>query len=545
MGLTCSSQNDTNQKSKSISYSELDKIIFIEYQYMNDIIKQDDITPYFPQLNFEELEKEKRDRIKKRHFLKWYTMSYANNKNFFETTPMEMIFKQPDNNGQTEQLDKEESNNDTVNNTKENKSEEGFLPPINEDSVSGSEEGLRLYDNTNQSHFESRVVKAPPVAFRWLSWLIVTKVPKKRPKTPYNNLQTYPLPLEIENKIQKMLTKTLEQNHIIVKEIKECMYRILKAIVLLDPEMSYIHGIDLICGLLLVISNENEIDTFYVMISLFSQTFSLKFRMREFFTKRCPMIDIYYKIFLHHVKAKFPKVAEHINKLTLPYLYWIGRWMQMMYVNVFPNEVVLRIWDCLFVYGMSFLISFGLSIVEVIESDFLKITDLIKLGEYFKLFNPDNKSSLTDMKIKYDIEVMLRRAISKYSIQDKEVENEINKKNPNLNIKIEYYYDKVEPYHQPNISNIQNSNQGTTINSTNIITQEKKDEKEIINTDNNHISTQQEILENNSITSEDFEVEEEIEDKEEHFKELQKFIGVSVKNTSHLMTSDIINGINT
>ena len=68
MGLTCSSENITN--SKSISYCELDKIIFIEYQYMNGIIQQNDITSYYPQLNFAEFEKEKGNRVKKRHFFK-------------------------------------------------------------------------------------------------------------------------------------------------------------------------------------------------------------------------------------------------------------------------------------------------------------------------------------------------------------------------------------------------------------------------------------------------------------------------------------------
>ena len=146
--------------------------------------------------------------------------------------------------------------------------------------------------------------------------------------------------------------------------------------------------------------------------------------------------------------------------------------------------------------------------------------------------------ALRKMKIKYDIEVMLKRAISKYLIPDKEVENEIKNKNPNLNVKIVYDYDKIEPYHQPNISNIQNSNQGTTINSTNIITQEKKDEKDII------IPTEQEILHNNSITTADFEVEDETVDKEEHFKDLQKFIKISMKKTDHVLTSQFLNNIN-
>ena len=508
MGLTCSSQNDTNKNPKMISYSELDKIIFIEYQYMNDVFPQSDIVPYYPQLNFAELEKEKADKVKKRHFFKWYAMSYAINKNIFATVPMEMLF-QKSSSPQTEQLDKDD-------NDKANQSEEGLiLPPPNEFGISGSEEGLRQYNEENEAHFESRVVKAPPVAFRWLGWLIVLKVPIKRLVTPYNNLQTYPLSIEIENQIQKDLTRTLEESHIMITEIKACMYRILKALALIDTNMSYVQGINFICGFLLVISNQNEIDTFYLMMSLFSETFSDKFRMREFFTEKFPMIDIYYTVFLRHVQQNFPKVAEHIDKISLPHLCWISPWMQMMYVNVFPNEDVLRIWDCLFVYGMSFLISFGLSIVEVIEEDFVKISDLTLMGEYFKLFNPAHKSTITDMEIKYDIEVMLGKAISKYAIADEEILAEINSKYPDLNQKKIYEYEKIEAYNQPNkAQNIQT-------------------EKENAN-------------DNNSITSEDFEVEEEnVEaDREGHFKDLEKFIGVSMKKTAHVMVSKMLNSIN-
>ena len=91
MGLVCSSNNNNNEN-HPISYSELDKIIFIEHQYMRDIIQQKDIEPYYPQLNFTELEKEKGDKVKKRHFFKWYQMSYEKNTNIFSTLPTDSLF---------------------------------------------------------------------------------------------------------------------------------------------------------------------------------------------------------------------------------------------------------------------------------------------------------------------------------------------------------------------------------------------------------------------------------------------------------------------
>ena len=110
---------------------------------------------------------------------------------------------------------------------------------------------------------------------------------------------------------------------------------------------------------------------------------------------------------------------------------------------------------------------------------------------------------------------MLGKAISKYAIADEEILAEINTKYPDLNQKKIYEYEKIEAYNQPNkAQNIQT-------------------EKENAN-------------DNNSITSEDFEVEEEnVEaDREGHFKDLEKFIGVSMKKTAHVMVSKMLNSIN-
>ena len=65
---------------------------------------------------------------------------------------------------------------------------------------------------------------------------------------------------------------------------------------------------------------------------------------------------------------------------------------------------------------------------------------------------------------------------------------------------------------------------------------------------NHENQNQEEVFtnDNNSITSEDFEVEEEnVEaDREGHFKDLEKFIGVSMKKTAHVMVSKMLNSIN-
>lgn len=541
MGLVCSSNNN-NTENHPISYSELDKIIFIEHQYMKDIIQQKDIEPYYPQLNFTELEKEKGDKVKKRHFFKWYQMSYEKNINIFSTMPTDSLFRKVEKN-QSEQSAASGSENkiESINNN--NKESDTSKVEV---EISVSEIGLRDYNINNPSHFESRVIKAPPIAFRWIGWLVLSGVPEKRIATPYHNLQTYPLDIEIENQIQKDLTRTLESNHLMIKEVKECMYRILKALALLDNEMSYVQGINFICGFLLVISNQNELDTFYFLMSLFSQTYSIKFGMRDFYTENFPLIYVFYSIFERNLKRLFPKAAEHINKISLPHLAWISPWMQMIYVNVFPNEVVLRIWDCFFVYGLSFLISFGFSIVEVVQDDLLQLTDLCEIGEYFKLLNPTIPSNFKDKSktIKYDIEFMILRATTRYAISSDEITNEILNMYPKLDRKIKYPYLEIQPYKSVDISNKDN----VLTNGENVVVNKKEDEikqeeveakKEGLQILNNFEDEKTKEEDKNSIKSDDFEVEDELidEDKDNHVKAIN-LVGITMKKYGHQLQKD-------
>ena len=546
MGLVCSSNNNNNEN-HPISYSELDKIIFIEHQYMRDIIQQKDIEPYYPQLNFTELEKEKGDKVKKRHFFKWYQMSYEKNTNIFSTLPIDSLFGKVSNQSEQSITSGSENKIESINNKKE------IITPKTEVEISGSEIGIRDYNMNNPAHFESRVIKAPPLAFRWIGWLVLSGIPEKRIATPYHNLQTYPLAIEIENQIQKDLTRTLESNHLMIKEIKECMYRILKALALLDNEMSYVQGINFICGFLLVISNQNELDTFYFLMSLFSQTYSIKFGMRDFYTENFPLIYVFYSIFERNLKRLFPKVAEHINKISLPHLAWISPWMQMIYVNVFPNEVVLRIWDCFFVYGLSFLISFGFSIVEVVQDDLLQLTDLCEIGEYFKLLNPTIHSNFKDKNkiIKYDIELMILRATTRYAISSDEITNEILNMYPKLNRKTKYRYLEIQPYKSVDISNKDN----IVTNGENIIENKKVDEvkQEDVQTKKEEIEIKKEDCQNlknfeeekikeqdkDSIKSDEFEVEDELidEDKDNHVKAIN-LVGITMKKYGHQLQKD-------
>ena len=497
------SNDNKISKNLSIYYSELDKILFLIYIYMNDKITKEKILNIFPELDFSSIEKEKNDKIKNRHFFKWFDMAFNKNiKSLMDVYTDDLIIY-IQNERESYNFEKEKNINDINNNNTNNnnilKNENFFLledqVPNTNQEISLSEQGLRNFYLTDPEHFKNRVLKAPPSNFRWLSWIILSGIPINRPFAYYRNLLTYDLPEEAEKQIQKDIVRTIQTPISNIEDIKKSMYRILKALAIIDKEMSYVQGINFIVSFLLINSKRNEIDTFYIILAIFSKTYNQKYGMRGFYLENFPLIHVYIKIYENHCKKLFPKFIQHIYKISLPMISWLSPWFQMIFINVFPNDIVLRIWDCFFIFGNSFLISFALSVTEIVHKSIIKITDLTQIQEYLKLLNTDIKNNFLDKdkKINYDIENLINNAIKKYFIDIKEIDEELLKNYPNYNNKYFYYYKKIK------------KNDSYLSNYINILTKETKineEEEEEENENNeknlnkNNISNNEDLINN-------------------------------------------------
>ena len=497
------SNDNKISKNLSIYYSELDKILFLIYIYINDKITKEKILNIFPELDFSSIEKEKNDKIKNRHFFKWFDMAFNKNiKSLMDVYTDDLIIY-IQNERESYNFEKEKNINDINNNNTNNnnilKNENFFLledqVPNTNQEISLSEQGLRNFYLTDPEHFKNRVLKAPPSNFRWLSWIILSGIPIGRPFAYYRNLLTYDLPEEAEKQIQKDIVRTIQTPISNIEDIKKSMYRILKALAIIDKEMSYVQGINFIVSFLLINSKRNEIDTFYIILAIFSKTYNQNFGMRGFYLENFPLIHVYIKIYENHCKKLFPKFIQHIYKISLPMISWLSPWFQMIFINVFPNDIVLRIWDCFFIFGNSFLISFALSVTEIVQKSIIKIMDLTQIQEYLKLLNTDIKNNFLDKdkKINYDIENLINNAIKKYFIDIKEIDEELLKNYPNYNNKYFYNYKKIK------------KNDSYLSNYINILTKETKineEEEEEENENNeknlnkNNISNNEDLINN-------------------------------------------------
>ena len=253
-----------------------------------------------------------------------------------------------------------------------------------------SEFGLRKFRSKNKNVFERRLIKGPPKLFRWIAWLVAAGVPFKRSKEEYINWLDKEVDQEIITQIEKDVSRTLSEGYDLFKshEAQSSLFRILKAIAALDPELGYCQGINFLAGYVLAICDFEEIESFYFLSSLLSTTYSSKMGVRGFFLDSFPHLSCLLYVFDKLFEEKLPKVHSHFKYLDIPNETWVSKWFQTLFTICLPPTLCSRLWDCLFVEGVDFMLKFAIALLRLLQKSLLNIDDVVDLADYFKRMNP-------------------------------------------------------------------------------------------------------------------------------------------------------------
>jgi hypothetical protein len=256
----------------------------------------------------------------------------------------------------------------------------------NEESLKNIEEGMLLFYKKNKIKFLERVSKGPPDSFRWTSYIVSMSLPSIRLDCLFNQLIKLKTDDKTDSQIRKDLNRTLSDEPCFnLSETQTSLYRLLKAFANLDKEVAYCQGMNFIFGFVLLLSDFNELDSLYMLIGLFSTTYREFFNLRGFYLTGFPLLKLYIFIFFYHFEKRMPALRSHFLDLDIPDEIWVAKWFQTLYTINLPLNVVVRLWDCLIVYGLPFVISFTLALIKNLEDDLLKASDTIDIVEYFKI----------------------------------------------------------------------------------------------------------------------------------------------------------------
>ena len=405
--------NIDNKKKNKTSKKEIKKIYSKEELMNMDKNKCDK--------NILEDVEHKLERIKK-----WVKMSkYTNN---------------PDKNRQDVIL---ETNDNTKNINKKNKLSKKFILPNYSDYE--IESGLTKFYQNKSAKFIQRVKKGPPDCFRWCSWCIINFLPLDRTNLIYENYTNMSLEKENKDRIIRDIERTFSQQKREKKELREMetsLYKILKAFWNLDKVIGYCQGMNLIVGFLLILSNFNERDSFYLLTSMFSDTFKIRkkydYNIRGLFYDEFPLLNLLNYIFENLLEHYCPQMKEHLENLGITIDLWMGRWFHTLFTIVLPINWCKRVWDNIFSDNIFFLVKFGICLSMMLQNDLLKMDDEELVLNSFKNYE---KFSLC-----YDNEELNKKCDL----------NKIIEKSQKINIDIEHY---VKNYEKLNKGFIQNLNE--------------------------------------------------------------------------------------
>lgn len=399
--------------------TDYDREITAMFNYITSSMHRSVYRTVFSKNELEKLKEIKRSDVKKRRFKKWYNMSYtktkgkkikaSSNSDIIDSINKSIICSSLCL-GSTSFMSSHSIINDDLNNANST------------ETISQSEKGLLAFYNKFKDVFVLRVYKSPPEVFRKSAWFTCSNVPLNRNGVHYYNILSHQLNYKTKTQINKDILRTMEEQEINLPELQEPLFRVLKAIALLDKELSYCQGMNFIIGFILILMQGNEVDAFYFSIALFSQTYSDKFGIRGFYLEDFPLLDLYMFIFEYHFKKRMSKLYSKLKTFEIPAHCWVGKWFQTLFVNAFPEAIVIKIWDGILAFGIQFIISIALSIINHFESGLLALDDIVEIADFFRTLS---KQSSNSKELKFDIEDIMKKAKSKYYLSDDDIKNMI------------------------------------------------------------------------------------------------------------------------
>ena len=431
--------------------NDIDKIILLMNSFIKDRLSTEKIKPFLSDLLYYQIILEKSDFVKSNRFIKWLQMSSIL-KTFPFYNDINLIMNSFE---RKEEIKNEKEKNNYI------KYDIFYKKGMKE--ISNTEIGLRNYFIKRKSKFESRMLKSPPSVFRWCSWLMLSKTNINREYIYYEkiiemkiNKKSY---IEIVNITEDIIKEKCNNSNL----IKSCLFRLIKSIIVIDPDIFYLKEIAYILTFLIIVSNFDEINIFYMMISLLSGNEDKKFGLKGFFIKGKPLLNISYKIFEKNFKNLFPELNEHLIQSHIEIKSIIENWIQICYINIFSIINIVRIWDFFLLKGISFLINLCLSLIENFYEDLMNLKSEQDLLIFLKKLNSDKYN--INSEIDFNIEEILSIANKKYKFSNEEIYNELIMSYPDYKYEFEYDYKNINEINIKILNNKESINEKlSTIN---------------------------------------------------------------------------------
>ena len=172
-----------------------------------------------------------------------------------------------------------------------------------------------------------------------------------------------------------------------------------------SENMGYYQGMNFICLYLMLLFGAEEEMSLYAMIKLFSlksKIFNINFE--ELYMNDFALLRNYLKLIHEKLNGKFPDFNEHLENIGVIDEIWLWKWLDLCFLTCLGYDVVCKIFDILFVYGVDALVEICLAVIEIFYEDIKNCDDLISFNRVISngTINMDNKQKEKFFKIVFD-----------------------------------------------------------------------------------------------------------------------------------------------
>ena len=160
------------------------------------------------------------------------------------------------------------------------------------------------------------------------------------------------------------------------------MYNILKAFANNNPNIGYCQGLNYIAGLLYLITKDED-SSFWLLKVLCERI------LPDYYTQSMPGLLTDMKVLARLARQEVPAVANHIERLQMPWALFASKWFVCLYCEVLLVETVLRVWETVFYEGSEILFRVALGLLKLNQDRLLNKTDFASLAGELRLLEED------------------------------------------------------------------------------------------------------------------------------------------------------------
>ena len=142
--------------------------------------------------------------------------------------------------------------------------------------------------------------------------------------------------------------------------------------------MGYYQGMNFICLYMMLLFGAEEEMSVYAMIKLFSlksKLFNINFE--EMYINDFCLLRKYMALLHKKIDELYPELNEHLKKIGVIDEIWFWKWIELCFLTSVGYDVVSKIFDIIFVYGIDTLVGICLAILEMFYEDIKKSNDLV------------------------------------------------------------------------------------------------------------------------------------------------------------------------